>query len=174
VLASGCRGTHPLAVTPSGRHSIWPSLHLVVVTLVSLLVGIATHLGWDAFTHSDGWVVLHVAKLCVQLGPFTAHRRTQYTSSFGGLVILAIWTGGVASGADFFDRTVLCRTATISVACGGLLAVFACPGEHFLAQKESSQGELSQPGESSQPKLSQPELSQTERSTATTLPRSSA
>jgi hypothetical protein len=58
----------------AGRHSIWPSLHLVVVSLVSLLVGIATHLGWDALTHSDGWVVLHVAELCVQLGPFTAYR----------------------------------------------------------------------------------------------------
>jgi hypothetical protein len=71
-----------------------PSLRLVAVIMVSLLVGIATHLVWDAFTHADGWVVLNVATLRAQLGPFTAYRWAQYASSIGGLIILGIWATG--------------------------------------------------------------------------------
>jgi hypothetical protein len=69
-----------------------PSLHRVALILVSLLVGIATHLAWDAFTHPDGWVVLHVAGFRSLLGPFAVYRWAQYGSSVGGFVILAIWT----------------------------------------------------------------------------------
>ena len=180
---------------PTRRLNWRPSLRQMSVTLVSLLVGIATHLLWDAFTHPDGWVVLQIASLRAQLGPFTVYRWAQYVSSIGGLMIFAmwaagwvrrtppvenraletdsgrlasrarltawvilgvvqagvaltIWIGGLAAGADLFNRTVLYRTATISIACAGLLAVLACVGWYLLPQ--------------------------TERSTATTLPSSSA
>ncbi|CAN5542054.1 hypothetical protein BH10ACT4_BH10ACT4_14280 [soil metagenome] len=163
-----------------------PSLRGVVVILLSLLVGIATHLAWDAFTHPDGWVVLHMAGLRAQLGPFAAYRWAQYASSVGGLVILAIWAagwvrrtppvdsrpsgtgaarlaargrlavwailgavlvavalaiwiGGVAAGADLFDRVVLYRTATISIACSGLLAVLACLGWYLLPRVQRTE-----------------------------------
>jgi hypothetical protein len=166
------------------RRTTWPSVTLALLTLVALLVGIATHLAWDAFTHPDGWVVLHVVGLRAQLGPFAAYRWAQYASSVGGLVIvaiwavdwvrrtppvdsrasgtgdrlapqarlvvwailgvvlvgvaLAIWIGGVATGAGLFDRVVLYRTATISIACSGMLAVLACMGWYLLPKKESS------------------------------------
>ena len=180
---------------PTRRPNWRPSLRLVSVTLVSLLVGIATHLVWDGFTHPDGWAVLQIASLRTQLGPFTAYRWAQYASSIGGLMIFAIWgarwvrrtppiehrafetgsgrldsrarvtvwlilgavqvgvalmiwIGGLITGADLFNRTVLYRTATISISSAGLLAVIACLGWYLLPQ--------------------------TERSTATTLPSSSA
>ena len=65
-----------------------------LLLLAGLSVGIATHLAWDAFTHSDGWVVLHVAALRSQLGPLTVARWLQYASSVFGLVVLAIWATG--------------------------------------------------------------------------------
>ena len=180
---------------PTRRPDWRPPLRLVSVTLVSLLVGIATHLVWDAFTHPDGWMVLQIAALRTQLGPFPAYRWAQYASSIGGLMIsaiwargwkrrtppvehrvfetesgrldsrarvtvwvilgvvqvgvaLAIWIGGVTGGADPFNRTVLFHTATVSIASAGLLAVLGCLGWYLLPQ--------------------------TERSTATTLPSSSA
>ena len=75
-------------VRRSGR-ATWATALLLVAALV---VGIATHLAWDSFTHPDGWVVLHVAALRAQLGPFAASRWLQYASSVFGLVVLAIWS----------------------------------------------------------------------------------
>lgn len=64
----------------------------VLLLLAALLVGIATHLAWDSFTHPDGWVVLHVAAFRAQFGPFAVSRWLQYLSSAFGLVVLAVWT----------------------------------------------------------------------------------
>ena len=51
-------------------------------------------------------------------------------------VALAIWIGGLAAGAEPFDRTVLFCTATVSIACGGLLAVVACLGWYLLPRRD--------------------------------------
>lgn len=60
--------------------------------LLSLLVGIATHLVWDSFTHSDGWVVMHVPFLSTPLaGDLTWARALQHVSTIGGLVIIAVY-----------------------------------------------------------------------------------
>ncbi len=57
----------------------------------SLLVGIATHLLWDSFTHPDGWMAMNIAFLQAQLGPFPLYRWGQYISSVAGLIIIAVW-----------------------------------------------------------------------------------
>jgi hypothetical protein len=62
-----------------------------LLVLASLAVGIATHLIWDAFTHPDGWVVMHVAVLREQYGPFTGYRWAQYGSSVVGLLVIGVW-----------------------------------------------------------------------------------
>lgn len=60
--------------------------------LLSLLIGIATHLVWDSFTHSDGWVVMNVPFLSTQLaGDLTWARALQHVSTIGGLVIIAVY-----------------------------------------------------------------------------------
>lgn len=60
--------------------------------LLSLLIGIATHVVWDSFTHSDGYVVLHVPFLTAQLvGDLTWARALQHISTVGGLVVLAVY-----------------------------------------------------------------------------------
>ncbi|MES2169421.1 MAG: DUF4184 family protein [Actinomycetota bacterium] len=71
------------------RRRLWWAF--VVLLIAALLIGIATHLLWDSFTHPDGFVVLRVAALRAQLGPFAVSRWLQYLSSVFGLVVVAIW-----------------------------------------------------------------------------------
>ncbi|WP_419707091.1 DUF4184 family protein [Promicromonospora sp. NFX87] len=60
--------------------------------LLSLLIGIATHLVWDSFTHSDGWVVMHVSFLSTPLaGDLSWARALQHVSTVGGLVVIAVY-----------------------------------------------------------------------------------
>ncbi len=177
---------------PSPR-STRPALRLVLLMLAALLVGIATHLVWDAFTHPDGWVVMHVDLFRAQLGPFAVSRWLQYASSAVGLAVLAVWvlrwvrrtaavsrpyrrTGargrvvawlavsavlvgvglavwlrGRFRGSEAFDRTLVYDTAVYAIAAAGLLALVVCLLWYLLPRRD-----------------------QTERSTATTLPSTSA
>ena len=61
----------------------------------ALLVGIWVHIGWDAFTHYDGWVVEHVALLRLPLPFFgkeaAVYHLLQYASSVVGLLIVFFW-----------------------------------------------------------------------------------
>jgi hypothetical protein len=60
--------------------------------LVSLVLGIATHLVWDSFTHGDGYVVTHVPFLSAPLaGDLTWARALQHLSTVAGLVVLGIY-----------------------------------------------------------------------------------
>ncbi|HWG21452.1 MAG TPA: DUF4184 family protein [Terracidiphilus sp.] len=62
----------------------------------SLLVGIATHIFWDDFTHHSSFVFHHwallsrVVKLPV-VGWTPYYALLQYLSSIGGIVVLALW-----------------------------------------------------------------------------------
>jgi hypothetical protein len=62
---------------------------------LAIVLGVWTHLLWDAFTHSEGWFVQRVAALSapVIMGPYTGtvYHVLQYLSSVFGLVVLAIW-----------------------------------------------------------------------------------
>ncbi len=66
----------------------WPLT--VVVLVISVLVGGATHLLWDSFTH-PGWVADHLAVLRIPVGPLLVEKWLQHASSVAGLVILAVW-----------------------------------------------------------------------------------
>jgi len=67
---------------------------LLIVT--SVLVGIATHLLWDSFTHSSSWLYSHWALLrqplfLPVLGPVPRYKVFQHASSIIGMLILAFW-----------------------------------------------------------------------------------
>jgi hypothetical protein len=74
----------------------WPLRRLFMIVL-SAVIGIATHLLWDSFTHYDGWAVEHITWLQQRsfVGPL--HRAVphfklaQNFSTLFGLVVLAIW-----------------------------------------------------------------------------------
>lgn len=64
--------------------------------LASILLGIATHLIWDSFTHDDTWVLDHVRWLrgwvyVPFVGYMPIHSALQYGSSILGLLALAVW-----------------------------------------------------------------------------------
>ena len=59
---------------------------------VAIVLGVWTHLLWDSFTHTGGWVVRRVDALSapVVLGPYTGTvcHVLQYLSSAFGLIVL--------------------------------------------------------------------------------------
>ena len=68
----------------SARVALW--------TFYSLMLGLLTHLAWDSFTHSYGWVVERMPLLASE--PFAGiavYRLLQHGSTLAGLVFIVIW-----------------------------------------------------------------------------------
>jgi len=80
------RSTRPLRPIFSRTSSpIW-------ILVLSLIIGIWTHVLWDSCTHIDGWIVMHSELLQTPIVAFAGHTARLchllwYASSFGG----AIW-----------------------------------------------------------------------------------
>ncbi|QHC57388.1 DUF4184 family protein [Rathayibacter sp. VKM Ac-2760] len=62
----------------------------VVLAAVGIVIGAASHVLWDGFTHDGGLVVAAVPELRAQLGPFPGYKWAQYASGVLGLVGLGI------------------------------------------------------------------------------------
>lgn len=77
------------ALMPFDRVSDW------VLAVPAIVIGVWTHLLWDSFTHSDGWMVHRVSALSAPfaLGPYngTVCHALQYLSSVIGLFVLVLW-----------------------------------------------------------------------------------
>jgi hypothetical protein len=58
---------------------------------LSELVGLATHLGWDAFTHIDGYAALHWSPLRGTLAGHLVVDWLQAASSIVGLAVVLAW-----------------------------------------------------------------------------------
>ncbi len=73
---------------------LWPLNRLLLVVL-SGLIGIATHLAWDSFTHVDGIVVEHFGwfnERTAVLGRMVSNYKiAQHGSTLVGLALLALW-----------------------------------------------------------------------------------
>jgi len=80
-----------LRLPPVRRYRARHTPSTILLVILAVIVGVATHLAWDSFTHPDGWLVLHVPVLRVQLGAFTLYRWAQYASSVVGLVAVFAW-----------------------------------------------------------------------------------
>jgi Domain of unknown function (DUF4184) len=64
--------------------------------IASILVGIATHLAWDSFTHSTTWLYRHWSALRQPhrlpiLGQIPLYKILQHGSTIVGLTILLVW-----------------------------------------------------------------------------------
>ncbi|MER5782332.1 DUF4184 family protein [Streptomyces mobaraensis] len=84
LLPPGLRlpGPPPTAGLPAkARHGMW--------LLISALIGIASHLAWDSFTHGNGFLVMRLETLrAPAVGGLSVARVLQYTSTVLGLAAL--------------------------------------------------------------------------------------
>ncbi|MEU6013329.1 DUF4184 family protein [Streptomyces sp. NPDC047515] len=60
--------------------------------VLSAVLGAATHVVWDAFTHHDRWGVRRIPVLGQNVGGFPAFQLVQYGSSAAALAVLAWFT----------------------------------------------------------------------------------
>lgn len=67
------------------------SLGRVLMVLLSLSVGAATHTVWDAFTHAGRWGTTHVSWLAQEHGPLAGYRWAQYGSGVFGVLVVTLW-----------------------------------------------------------------------------------
>ncbi|MGA7244662.1 MAG: DUF4184 family protein [Terracidiphilus sp.] len=108
-----------------------PSRFAMIV--ISVLVGIATHILWDSFTHSGNWVSRHLPFLSINVslplfGPRPWYAILQYISSALGIVILLLW--GIhwyryAAPVHSKPDRKLVKGDRIALACSFLIALFA-------------------------------------------------
>ncbi|HYL02357.1 MAG TPA: DUF4184 family protein [Steroidobacteraceae bacterium] len=75
---------------------------------LAVLAGIWSHLLWDSFTHTDGWMVKRMALLrsTVSIGWYSGEvcHLLQYLSSAAGLAILALWYARLRAPAPELRR----------------------------------------------------------------------
>jgi len=99
--------------------------HSVPWVAASLVLGVLTHVAWDAVTHGDGALVQRVAWLREPLvGEVPAARVLQHVSTAAGLLVLALWAGRrVAAWRRAGGRLVLGRGRTAAVGAVALAGV---------------------------------------------------
>ena len=64
---------------------------VVVLLVVSLLLGVASHILWDLFTHEGRWGVLLLPVLQDGWGPLPGYKWLQHGSTVIGLAIIGVW-----------------------------------------------------------------------------------
>lgn len=67
------------------------SLGSILLLIVSLAIGVASHIAWDLFTHLDRWGMQVFPVLAQDWGPLVGYKWLQYASSALGLLIIGIW-----------------------------------------------------------------------------------
>ncbi len=95
----------------------------------SLLVGIATHIFWDAFTHPrywiyDHWRFLHEAASLPLFGPRPWYGILQYINSVLGIVIVLLWyIHWYRNTPPVHSKPELLTSDRIALACSLLIAI---------------------------------------------------
>jgi len=140
LLSARARALCVRALVPFRRPIEW------ALAAPAILLGVWTHLLWDSFTHSDGWMVHRVEALSAPLvlGPYngTVCHALQYLSSVVGLCVLVLWYGrlprpAVSIGPDAAHSAavpVLLLLTTAAVLIGGVQAVVQFRHTHSVYQ----------------------------------------
>lgn len=112
----------------------------VLLIVLSMLAGIATHLAWDSFTHNHNWLYSRWSFLRLHIhlpliGSIRSYFLLQVLSSIGGILILLFWLchwyRATPPGPQPLSRTftpsqktvIAIAMLTLSIA-GGLLRAF--------------------------------------------------
>jgi len=129
------QGVRKRMTADGNKFSFMPISHLALIML-SILLGAATHIFWDSFTHQYRWGYRHWSflRLGVSLpvvGNMEMYKLLQYGSSVAGLVFIAIWIwhwyrttrpAGKAAPEPFTQsrRRLLAFAMPTAAICGGL------------------------------------------------------
>lgn len=91
VLDPTMRAAAPDALRARLRAAPSPGPRTWLLAVPGVVVGVATHIGWDTFTHQDMWGGQHVPWLYEVHHGHPGFELAQYASSVAGLVIIAAW-----------------------------------------------------------------------------------
>lgn len=124
----------------------WPAKRLSLIIL-SILIGAATHLLWDAFTHRTSWFYKNWAFLRINVrlmaaGEMQMYKVLEYVSSVFGLVVVIVWiwhwyrttspSEDVAADAGFRTRRRFFVPALLAITLlGSFLRAYRANGIHF-------------------------------------------
>lgn len=98
LLAEPAYATYPQALRrrlpPPDPRSVlrttgWP--RRLLLTYLSLVIGAATHVTWDAFTHPGRWGSQRIDWLAEYHGPVLGTTWAQYGSTVLGAAVIAVW-----------------------------------------------------------------------------------
>lgn len=127
-----------------GRTGVPRSVAAAALTIAALVLGAATHVLWDAFTHINGQVVEHVPALRRQVGRYPVFQWLQLLSSVFGLMAIGVslwrhrwWGFAPLSDADrqaWRGRSWVVRAVPV------LLVVSAVGFALYRAQEAGSDG----------------------------------
>lgn len=111
----------------------------VLILILSLLLGAATHLAWDSFTHASGFMVEHMAVLrraVFEVGDRTmyVYSMLQHASTLGGLFVLLLAYRSRLRGKplplaveaeprDALRRRLLAAIAGLALAAGAAIVI---------------------------------------------------
>lgn len=126
----------------------WMPFRRMAQLIVSLCVGIGSHIAWDSFTHDDGWFIVVWPKLTIPLfyvrgTALPAYKIAQHASTGVGLVVLFFYffrwykKSGSNSAPKFAQFPFALRTLVLSLILG-FVSVCGIIGAWRLASK--SQG----------------------------------
>lgn len=106
------------------------SVRATTLLVGSLVLGAATHVLWDAFTHADRWGTEHIPWLAAKHGPLEGYRWMQYLGGLVGAAVLAAvlwrWWRRTESTPETQRIPALSRRAAFGV--GAVVAVSALVG----------------------------------------------
>lgn len=120
-------------VSPLDRFGFWGPARLAAI-LGSILLGIATHLLWDSFTHPTTWLYHHWTFLSRTmrlpiLGLVPYYKVFQHGSTIIGIGVLLVWS------AHWYQTTEPCRqnpspllSASQKLSLIALITIIACLG----------------------------------------------
>ncbi|MFD4959211.1 DUF4184 family protein [Microbacterium sp. NPDC058389] len=74
--------------TFAGAPAVRVTVRSVMLLVVSLAIGVASHIVWDLFTHEGRWGAVALPALDEEWGPLPGYKWLQYGSSIVGLAIL--------------------------------------------------------------------------------------
>lgn len=91
--ATGVAAWESVRAPRSGaRAAVWrDTMVFAPLVAISLLLGVASHVVWDAFTHEGRWGLTVFPALDQQWGPLLGYKWLQYGSTVFGLVVLAVF-----------------------------------------------------------------------------------